>query len=138
MAAKRKAGSLKDTRPTIINGKVSPPARQKNADRRSREHLTPEEVEKLMKAAGATGRHRDATLLLIAYRHGLRVSEVTSLRWDQVDLKQGLMHVNRVKNGLPSTHPIRGPELRALRRLQKEYEGPYVFSTERLTHGACW
>jgi type 1 fimbriae regulatory protein FimE len=70
--------------------------------------------------------------LLIAYRHGLRVSEVTSLRWDQVDMKQGLMHVNRVKNGLPSTHPIRGPELRALRRLQKDYAGPYVFSTERL------
>jgi type 1 fimbriae regulatory protein FimE len=134
MAAKRKARSLKVTRPTIINGKVSPPARQKNADRRSREHLTPNEVDKLMKAAGATGRHghRDTTLLLIAYRHGLRVSEVTSLRWDQVDLKQGLMHVNRVKNGLPSTHPIRGPELRALRRLQKDYAGPYVFSTERL------
>jgi type 1 fimbriae regulatory protein FimE len=134
MAAKRKAGSLKGTRPTIINGKVSPPARQMNADRRSREHLTPEEVDKLMKAAGAIGRHghRDATLLLIAYRHGLRVSEVTSLRWDQVDMKQGLMHVNRVKNGLPSTHPIRGPELRALRRLQKDYAGPYVFSTERL------
>jgi type 1 fimbriae regulatory protein FimB/type 1 fimbriae regulatory protein FimE len=63
-----------------------------------------------MKAAGATGRHgrRDATLLLIAYRHGLRVSEVTSLRWDQVDLKQGLMHVSRLKNGVASTHPIRG------------------------------
>ena len=110
MAAKRKAGSLKGTRPTIINGKVSPPARQMNANRRSREHLTPEEVDKLMKAAGAIGRHghRDATLLLIAYRHGLRVSEVTSLRWDQVDLKQGLMHVSRLKNGVASTHPIRG------------------------------
>ena len=87
-----------------------------------------------MKAAGATGRHghRDSTLLLIAYRHGLRVSEVTSLRWDQLDLKQGLMHVNRLKNGVASTHPIRGPELRALRRVQKDYAGPYVFSTERL------
>jgi type 1 fimbriae regulatory protein FimB/type 1 fimbriae regulatory protein FimE len=106
-------------------------------------------VDKLMKAAGAIGRHghRDSRLLFVAYRHGLRVSEVTSLRWDQVDMKQGLMHVNRVKNGLPSTHPIRGPELRALRRLKKEYEGPYVFSTEpraddyfdrAQTHGACW
>jgi type 1 fimbriae regulatory protein FimE len=134
MAAKSNVVALRGSRPTIKNGNVSPPARQKNVDRRSREHLTPGEVAKLMKTAGAIGRHghRDATLLLIAYRHGLRVSEVTSLRWDQVDLKQGLMNVNRVKNGLLSTHPIRGPELRALRRLQKEYGGPYVCSTERL------
>ena len=134
MAAKSNIVALRGTRPTIKNGKVSPPARQKNADRRSREHLTPVDIDKLMKAAGATGRlgRRDATLLLIAYRHGLRVSEVTSLRWDQVDLKQGLMHVSRLQNGVPSTHPIRGPELRALRRLQKDYAGPYVFSTERL------
>ena len=65
------------------------------------------------------------------YRHGFRVSEVVALRWDQIDLKQGLMHVNRVKNGVPSTHPVRGPELRALRQLQRDYPGPYVFSTER-------
>jgi len=133
MPAQSNVVPLRSPGPNIVNGKVSPPARQKNADRRSREHLTPEEVEKLMKAAGATGRHghRDATLLLIAYRHGLRVSELVALRWDQIDLKQGLLHVNRLKNGVPSTHPIRGPELRALRRLQKAYEGPYVFSTER-------
>jgi type 1 fimbriae regulatory protein FimB/type 1 fimbriae regulatory protein FimE len=59
------------------------------------------------------------------------VSELVSLRWDQVDLKAGLLHVNRLKNGVASTHPIRGPELRALRRLQRDYTGPYVFSTER-------
>lgn len=133
MPAKSNVVRLRGPRPNIKNGKVTPPARQKNADRRSREHLTPEEVAKIMKAAGATGRHghRDATLLLIAYRHGLRVSEVVSLRWDQVDLKQGLLHVNRLKNGVASTHPIRGPELRALRQVQRDYLGPYVFSTER-------
>jgi len=65
------------------------------------------------------------------YRHGFRVSEVVALRSDQIDIKQGLMHVNRVKNGVPSTHPIRGPELRALRQLQRDYPGVYVFSTER-------
>ena len=65
------------------------------------------------------------------YRHGFRVSEVVALRWDQIDLKQGLMHVNRVKNGVPSTHPLRGPELRALRQLQRDYPGVYVFTTER-------
>lgn len=133
MAAKSNVVALRGTRPTIKNGKVNPPARQKNADRRSREHLTPAEVDAMIKAAGAVGRHgrRDAALLLIAYRHGLRVAEVVALRWDQIDRNQGLLHVNRVKKGVPSTHPLRGPELRALRWLQREYQGPYVFSTER-------
>ncbi len=124
--AKRKA-------PNIVNGKV-PPRRVPNRERRSREYLTPDEVEKLMTAAGRTGRygHRDAALILIGYRHALRVSELTALRWEQVDMKQGLMHINRLKNGTPSTHPLRGPELRALRRLQRDSDGgPYIFTTER-------
>lgn len=118
----------------IQNGKVVPPRRVTNRSLRTREHLTPEEVEKLIAAAGHLGRHghRDTTLILIAFRHALRVSELVALRWDQVDLKQGLLHVNRLKNGVPSTHPLRGPELRALRRLQREAEGsPYIFTTER-------
>lgn len=119
--------------PNAENGKVAPPRRLSNRDRRTREHLTPEEVDRLMVAAGKLGRHghRDATLILIAYRHALRVSELVALRWDQVDLKQGLLHVSRLKNGVPSTHPLRGPEIRALRRLQRESNSPYVFTTER-------
>ncbi len=118
--------------PNIVNKRV--PLRLKNADYRSREYLTEQEVEQLIAAAGRVGRHghRDATLILLSYRHGLRVTELVSLRWDQVDLKQGLMHVNRLKHGNPSVHPIRGPELRALRRLQRDYPMmPYVFSSER-------
>jgi type 1 fimbriae regulatory protein FimE len=110
------------------------PRRPRNADVRSREYLTPDEVERLIAAASDVGRHghRDATLILIAYRHGLRVGELVSLRWDQVDLKQGLLHVTRSKNGTPSNHPIRGPEMRALRKLRREYpDSPYVFVTER-------
>jgi len=121
-------------RPTLENGKVAPPRRLPNRLRRSREHLTPHEVERLMKAAGTTGRHghRDRTLILLAYRHGLRVSELVALRWEQIDLRQGLLHVTRLKNGVPSTHPVRGLELRALRQLQREYlSSPYVFTTER-------
>ena len=113
---------------------VQPPLRRPNSELRSREYLTPLEVDALIKAAKSTGRHkhRDGTLILIAYRHGLRVSELVSLRWDQVDLKQGKLHVNRLKNGSPSVHPLRGPEIRALRRLQRDYQrSPYVFSTER-------
>jgi type 1 fimbriae regulatory protein FimE len=119
--------------PIAENGKVSPPRRVRNTERRSREHLTPAEVEKVSKAAGKVGRHgpRDSALITLMYRHGFRVSEVVALRWDQLDLKQGLMHVTRLKNGVPSTHPLRGPELRALRKLQRDYPSPYVFSTER-------
>ena len=120
-------------KPSTVNRKV-PPGRPKNADVRSREHLTNEEVDQLIASAGRTGRHRhrDATLILICYRHALRVGELVSLRWDQVDLKAGLLHVNRSKNGQPSTHPLRGPELRALRRLQRDYpDTPYLFVSER-------
>jgi len=108
--------------PTVVRGKVAPPRRIANRYRRTREHLTPQEVEKLIKAASRVGRygHRDATLILIAYRHGLRVSELVALRWDQVDLEQGFLHVSRLKNGVPSTHPLQGPEIRALRRLRRE------------------
>jgi type 1 fimbriae regulatory protein FimB/type 1 fimbriae regulatory protein FimE len=117
------------------DARSKPPRRQKNGDTRTREHLTPDEVERLMAAAGRLGRHghRDATLILLAYRHGLRVSELVALRWDAVDLKAGLLHVTRLKNGVPSTHPLRGPELRALRRLRRDYPdaASYVFSTER-------
>jgi len=121
------------TRPNTVNGKV-PPRRKRNAEVRSREYLTPDEVDQIMAAAGGTGRHRhrDRTLILLAYRHGLRVSELVSLRWEQVDLKQGHLHVTRLKNGTPSTHPIRGPEIRALRKLKREYpDTPYLFVTER-------
>ena len=123
----------KGSPPNTLNGKVPPP-RRRNKDLRSREHLTPDEVELLMSSAKSLGRHghRDATLILIAYRHGLRVSELVALRWDMVDLKQGLLHVSRLKNGVASTHPLRGPELRALRKLQREYpDTPYLFVTER-------
>lgn len=101
---------------------------------RSRAHLTPSEVESLLKAAGKLGRHahRDKTLILVAYRHGLRVSELISLKWDQFDLKAARMHVNRLKNGIAATHPLEGDEIRALRRLQRDYpDSPFVFSTER-------
>lgn len=57
---------------------------------------------------------------------------MTALRWEQVDLRQGFLHVNRLKHGIASTHPQRGPELRALRKVQRDYpSSPYVFTTER-------
>lgn len=117
---------------TPFSGKS--PKRRRNADTRPREYLTENEVDRLMKAARSVGRHglRDATLILLAYRHGLRVSELIALKWTQFDLKQGHLAVVRAKNGTDSTHPLRGPEIRALRRLKREYgPSPYVFVTER-------
>jgi len=110
------------------------PKRRPNAELRTREHLTEAEVEKLMSATKNNRYgHRDSTMILVGYRHGLRASELTDLRWDQVDFANGTMHVRRVKQGSPSTHPIRGDELRALRRLQREQEpkSPFVFTSER-------
>ena len=110
------------------------PRRRPNGDIRTREYLTEAEVEKLMSAAGGNRHgHRDATMILVGYRHGLRVSELVDLRWDQVDFRTATLHVRRVKQGTPSTHPIVGDELRALRRLQREQapKSPFVFTSER-------
>ena len=130
-----------DRRQPLFSGKLgpamtkaTPPCKRPNAASRNREYLTPAEVDRLREAAAKRGRHgnRDATMILLAYRHGLRVSELIAFRWEQVDLKQGVLHVRRRKNGSPSTHPLHGPEIRALRKLAREYpETPYVFVTER-------
>ena len=90
------------------------PRRRPNKELRTREHLTRAEVEHLIAAAkGAREGHRDATMILLAYRHGLRAAELVDLRWDQVDFQHGTLFVRRVKNGTPATHPIGGDELRA-------------------------
>ena len=98
----------KTSPPTNILRKV--PGRPKNSEARSREHLTLEEVQALTKAAGSTGRHRhrDQTLILIMFRHGVRVSEAVDLKWDQVNFKTGSIHINRLKNGKTATHFLEG------------------------------
>ena len=119
--------------PGTVNRTVTP-KRPPNADLRTREYLTEAEVERLLRATRSNRwAHRDATMILVAYRHGLRASELTDLRWDQVDFRTATLHVRRVKQGSPSTHPIIGDELRMLRRLQREQEpkSPFVFTSER-------
>jgi type 1 fimbriae regulatory protein FimB/type 1 fimbriae regulatory protein FimE len=115
--------------PSIENRKVAD--RLANAEYRTREYLTPDEVDTLIKAAksGPWG-DRDACLILAAFRHGLRAQEIADLEWTQIeDGRTPTMHVRRVKNGRPSQHPIRGDEMRALRKLPRT--SPYVFTTER-------
>jgi integrase len=77
---------------------------------RTREYLTEREIERLMAAArkGSRYGHRDATMILIGYRHGLRASELCELQWSQVELNTGRLHVRRAKNGSPSVHPASG------------------------------
>jgi integrase len=109
--------------PTTVNSSV-----------RTREYLTTAEIERLMAAARKSSRygHRDATMILLAYRHGLRASELCDLQWHQVELNTGRLHVRRSKRGTPSVHPMQGDEIRALRRLQREQEAsPYAFTSER-------
>jgi integrase len=124
---------LKLVTPATVKRTVTP-LRRPNADLRTREYLTEAEVERLLRATkGNRWAHRDATMILVAYRHGLRASELADLRWDQVDFGTATLHVRRVKQGSPSTHPILGDELRCLRRLQREQEpkSPFVFTSER-------
>jgi len=99
----------------------------------ARRYLTEREVERLMDTARKVNRrgHRDATMILVAYRHGLRASEVCGLEWQQIELDQGRLHVRRAKRGTPSVHPIRGDEIRALRRWRENPTEAYVFVSER-------
>jgi type 1 fimbriae regulatory protein FimB/type 1 fimbriae regulatory protein FimE len=99
-----------------------------------RRYLTADELEKLIKAArkGRYGR-RDATLMLLMARHGLRVTEAVDLRWDQIDLAKGYLHVRRLKGGIHSVHPIQGDELRNLRELRREQDpaSAFIFTSDR-------
>ena len=124
---------LKLVTPNAVKRTVTP-ERRPNADLRTREYLTEAEVERLITSAkGNRWGHRDSTMVLVAYRHGLRASELVDLRWDQVEFKTATLHIRRVKQGSPSTHPILGDELRALRRLQREQNpiSAFVFNSER-------
>jgi type 1 fimbriae regulatory protein FimE len=109
-----------------------PPRKPRNEDVRGREYLTEDEVDRLRKAAAKLGRHghRDATMILIAYTHGLRASEVTAIRWDQVDLKVLTLYVKRSKGSTSGTHPLRKVERDALKKLGGDRRG-LVFRTER-------
>lgn len=118
-------------RPDAVNRTVAP-RRAPNREMRTREYLTDAEVAALLRAAkGGRWGQRDHAMVLIAYRHGLRAGELCDLRWDQVDFQAALLHVRRLKRGLPSVHPMKGDELRALRQLKRESDSPFVFLSER-------
>jgi integrase len=93
---------------------------------RDREHLTELEVERLMKVAkGNRHGQPDVTMILIGFRHGLRVSELCDLRWSSIEIETGTMHVRRAKGGEAATQPLLGDELRALRELKRQPRPSY-------------
>ena len=113
---------------------VSPPVKTKNE--KSRDYLLESEVKQMIDAARKGKRHgnRNATLILMMFRHGLRSQEAVNLKWSQIDLKTGHVHVQRLKNSNDSVHPLRGPQMRGLRQILRDYpEHPYVFQSERGT-----
>jgi integrase len=124
---------LRLVRPAAKNRTVTP-IRRPNAAMRTREYLTEAEIDRLLKAVKDNRHgHRDGAMILVCYRHGLRVSELIDLRWSQIDFNSATLAVRRAKKGSPATHPIIGDELRVLRRLQREQEpkSAYVFTSER-------
>jgi len=107
--------------------------RRSNRDMgRDREHLTELEVERLIKIArGNRWGQRDAAMILVGFRHGLRVSELCDLQWSSIEFETGAIHVRRAKGGEAATHPLLGDELRALRELKRQSASPFVFASER-------
>jgi type 1 fimbriae regulatory protein FimB/type 1 fimbriae regulatory protein FimE len=95
---------MTDTASTTINRTL---LRLPNTAYRPREYLTEAEVMKLIETARRRGRNglRDSAAILLAYRHGLRAQELCQLRWAQIDLRHGRLHVNRAKGGQESVHP---------------------------------
>jgi integrase len=108
------------------------PTRRSNSEIRPREHLTEREVERLISAAkGNRHGHRDAAMILICFRHGLRASELCELQWSDVEFESASLHLRRAKGGTTGTHPLLGDELRSLRALKREAKSPFIFVSER-------
>jgi integrase len=127
-----KKSALRLVSPPSEKRTVATPRRRPNAEIRPREHLTEREVEALIAAAkGNRWGQRDATMLLIAFRHGLRASEVCGLQWSDVEFETGNLHLRRAKGGATATHPLLGDEIRALRVLKREAKSPFIFVSER-------
>ena len=123
--------TLKLVSPATENRTVTP-LRRPNAELRPREHLTEHEIDKLVEAAkGNRWGQRDATMILIAFRHGLRASELCGLQWSDVEFETGTLHLRRAKGGTTATHPLLGDELRALRSLKRDAKSPFIFVSER-------
>lgn len=110
------------------------PGRAKNIELRSRTYLNLAEINELLLAAQARGRHteRDYALLLLMFRHGLRVSEAIALRWDAISFDDRKISINRIKGSLSGAHPLQADEIEALKALKaRGYDSRALFVSER-------
>ena len=109
-------------------------ARLTDGHERTRNCLNDGEVDALLEAAKKS-RHgvRDFLLLLMTYRHGLRVSEAIRMRRQYLNLKRARVWIRRFKSGLSVENPIAGDELRAIKRyLHTRHDAlPWLFLSER-------
>jgi type 1 fimbriae regulatory protein FimB/type 1 fimbriae regulatory protein FimE len=112
---------------------VSPRKGKTNLDYRSQEYLDEAQIDQLVATAGKSRNpDRDRLLILMGFRHALRVSELVSLRWQQVSLDKATIHINRAKSGIPGVHGLQGDELRALRALRRKHpHSEFIFLSER-------
>jgi type 1 fimbriae regulatory protein FimE len=121
----------------VTPGRLPPPRREKkvafNLSRRTREHLVEDEIDKLIKAARKIGEwgHRNATMILLGFRHGLRVTELVELDWSQVNFERRTLWVNRLKKSNPMEHTMERDEIAALRKLGSERSTGPIFLSER-------
>jgi type 1 fimbriae regulatory protein FimB/type 1 fimbriae regulatory protein FimE len=115
------------------SAKSTPPRRKRNRESRSREYLTQDEVKQVRDGAKKSRNGlRDALLILMMYRHGLRVAEVIDLSWDDVHFDDSTILIRRVKNGRESVHFMEGDEIRQLRALRRGSPASrFVFLSER-------
>jgi type 1 fimbriae regulatory protein FimB/type 1 fimbriae regulatory protein FimE len=119
------------------NATSSAKGRKKNADYRVHEHLTEDQMAKLLAALKHNRHgHRDWLIALLIYRHGLRVSEACDLRWDDLDLAKRTIIVRRLKGSDDSTHYMERDEVNGLKLLQRQQEADgikcaYAFVNER-------
>jgi len=138
MSKKKKTKSVaekaKDGQRKSKSSRPLPPTKPKNLEVRPREFLTPTEVNRLKKAAADSTRHgfRDWLLVTMLYRHAFRVSELTDLRWTQVNFQRRTLQVDRMKNGDSSIHYLEDDEIEALKKLREDYPPTdFVFSSQR-------
>ena len=99
-----------------------------------RQALTQDELDRLFAALkGNRHGHRDYMMALVTFLHGLRVSELIDLRWDDIDWRKGTIAIRRLKGSIDGTHYLERDEATGLKRLQREQEPkrPHIFTSER-------
>ena len=109
--------------------------RATNNSLRDREYLVESEITRLITVAKGNKdiflATRNHLIILLSYRHGLRISELTGLKWNQIELEEAGIHINRLKGSNSGVHPMRGDECRLVSKLRKNQpvKSPWMFTS---------